>query len=551
MSRRRLSGRAAAVLIRHGLSHRYIGERESSRFSTGAAAHQELEAADVEERRSGREEIQLDLAVPDPVIPAIEKTETRFSRGYYLTAEQDHAVDLAETGGSLKIEAYAGAGKTSTLVAVGDALEGKRGLYIAFNKTIADEAARKFPSHVECRTAHSLAYAAVGSKYKSRLQRLNGSVLAEYLKLTNGIHDLSLAATGNLILDMLTKFTQSDSDEVSRDHGPWSALRSIEDKNTRYAIVDQLVPLARRAWAMMIDPNGQIPITHDTYLKLWALSNPAINRDFILFDEAQDANPLMLSLVCNQEAQQIYVGDRHQQIYSWRGAVNAMQVLGTAHACQISHSFRFGQSIADVANAILNNQLGAGVVIRGFDQVSSSVGFIDRPDAILCRTNGRLINTLINRLGRGERVAVAGGCSDLVGLLRGAQELMSGHRTNQRDLALFATWQEVVEFAESESGSDLAPIVKLISDHDLGALISALDRTSRVKEKGADLILSTAHKSKGREWCSVRLENDFRHPDSKGYTDEETNLLYVAATRAINRLDITDCDAANIAIDAK
>lgn len=147
MSRRRLSGRAAAVLIRHGLSHRYSGERESSRFSTGAAAHQELEAADVEERRSGREEIQLDLAVPDPVIPAIEKTETRFSRGYYLTAEQDHAVDLAETGGSLKIEAYAGAGKTSTLVAVGDALEGKRGLYIAFNKTIADEAARKFPSH--------------------------------------------------------------------------------------------------------------------------------------------------------------------------------------------------------------------------------------------------------------------------------------------------------------------------------------------------------------------------------------------------------------------
>ena len=71
MSRRRLSGRAAAVLSRHGLSHRshrYSGERESSRFSTGAAAHQELEAADVEERRSGREEIQLDLAVPDPVI---------------------------------------------------------------------------------------------------------------------------------------------------------------------------------------------------------------------------------------------------------------------------------------------------------------------------------------------------------------------------------------------------------------------------------------------------------------------------------------------------
>lgn len=549
MSRRRLSGRAAAVLSRHGLGQK--GRKRKNLTSTGAVAHRESEVPGVEGWKPGREEVQFDLAVPDPVIPAIEKTETRFNRGYYLTAEQDHAVDLSETGGSLKIEAYAGAGKTSTLVAVGDALEGKRGLYIAFNKTIADEAARKFPSHVECRTAHSLAYAAVGSKYKSRLQRLNGTVLAEYLKLTNGIHDLSLAATGNLILDMLTKFTQSDSDQVLRDHGPWSALRSIEDKGTRYAIVDQLVPLARRAWSMMIDPKGQMPITHDTYLKLWALSHPSINRDFILFDEAQDANPLMLSLVCGQQAQQIYVGDRYQQIYSWRGAVNAMQVLATDHACHISQSFRFGQSIADVANAILNNQLGANVAIRGFEKVGSSVGFVDRPDAILCRTNGRLINTLINRLGRGDRVAVAGGCSDLVGLLRGAQELMAGHRTNQRDLALFTTWNEVIEFSESDSGSDLAPIVKLINDYDLGALISALDRTSRVKERDADLILSTAHKSKGREWGSVRLENDFRHPDSKGYSDEETNLLYVAATRAINTLDITDCDAANIAIDAK
>lgn len=549
MSRRRLSGRAAAVLSRHGISSRRT--EGANRFSTGAVAHQEPQATDVEKWKLEGEEIQLDLPVPGPADPVIEKTETRFNRDYYLTPEQDHAVDLAENGGSLKIEAYAGAGKTSTLVAVGDALKGKRGLYIAFNKTIADEAARRFPSHVECRTAHSLAYAAVGSRYKSRLQRLNGTVLAEYLKLANGIHGLSLAATGNLVLDMLTKFTQSDSDEVSRDHGPWSALRSIEDKGTRYSIVDTLVPLARRAWSMMIDPKGKIPITHDTYLKVWALSKPAINRDFILFDEAQDANPLMLSLVCGQQAQQIFVGDRYQQIYSWRGAVNAMQVLDTDHACQISQSFRFGQPIADVANAVLNNQLGANVAIRGFDEVNSSVGFVDRPDVILCRTNGRLINTLINRLGRGDRVAVAGGCSDLVGLLRGAQELMAGHRTNQRDLALFATWGEVVEFAESESGSDLAPIVKLISDYALGELISALDRTSRVKERDADLILSTAHKSKGREWGSVRLENDFRHPDSKGYTDEETNLLYVAATRAINTLDITDCDAANIALDAR
>jgi cyanophycinase-like exopeptidase len=75
----------------------------------------------------------------------------------------------------------------------------------------------------------------------------------------------------------------------------------------------------------MIDPRGTCPITHDVYLKLWSLERPKISSDFLLFDEAQDANPVMLDLVMGQDAQKILVGDRYQQIYSWRGAVNAMQ----------------------------------------------------------------------------------------------------------------------------------------------------------------------------------------------------------------------------------
>ena len=35
-----------------------------------------------------------------------------------LTGEQSHAVDLFKSGGSLKVDARAGAGKTSTLVAM-------------------------------------------------------------------------------------------------------------------------------------------------------------------------------------------------------------------------------------------------------------------------------------------------------------------------------------------------------------------------------------------------------------------------------------------------
>ena len=58
---------------------------------------------------------------------------------------------------SFKVVAYAGAGKTTTLKLIGERLRG-RGLYLAFNKAIANDARAKFPGHVDCRTFHSLAY---------------------------------------------------------------------------------------------------------------------------------------------------------------------------------------------------------------------------------------------------------------------------------------------------------------------------------------------------------------------------------------------------------
>ncbi|MDH2406059.1 UvrD-helicase domain-containing protein [Bradyrhizobium sp. SSUT18] len=72
-----------------------------------------------------------------------------------------------------------------------------------------------------------------------------------------------------------------------------------------------------------------MPLGHDGYLKLWALSSHAIAADFILLDEAQDTNPVVLDVLRKQPAQMIYVGDKYQQIYEWRGAVNAMEKIET------------------------------------------------------------------------------------------------------------------------------------------------------------------------------------------------------------------------------
>ena len=57
--------------------------------------------------------------------------------------------------------------------------------------------------------------------------------------------------------------------------------------------------------------------------------------------------------------------------------------------------------------------------------------------------------------------------------------------------------------------------------------------------------MSTAHRSKGREWPAVRIHADFRAPKPDQKTGlvvlprEEARLAYVAVTRAREQLDDT------------
>lgn len=84
------------------------------------------------------------------------------------TDEQLAAIDAFRDGHHLALQAGAGTGKTTTLALLADSVS-TRGRYIAFNKDIATAATRIFPGHVLCKTAHAMAYAAVGHRYQARM----------------------------------------------------------------------------------------------------------------------------------------------------------------------------------------------------------------------------------------------------------------------------------------------------------------------------------------------------------------------------------------------
>ncbi|MED0261854.1 UvrD-helicase domain-containing protein, partial [Escherichia coli] len=70
-----------------------------------------------------------------------------------LTPTDEQSAIIHWQGQKLVVNAFAGTGKTSTLVQYALANPDSRMLYLAYNRAVRDEAERKFPFNVECKTS--------------------------------------------------------------------------------------------------------------------------------------------------------------------------------------------------------------------------------------------------------------------------------------------------------------------------------------------------------------------------------------------------------------
>jgi hypothetical protein len=123
-----------------------------------------------------------------------------------------------------------------------------------------------------------------------------------------------------------------------------------------------------------------------------------------------------------------------------------------------------------------------------------------------------------------------------VSFCKAALALQRGERTDHPELAPFESWKEVEEYVnEDEQGGDLKLLVDLITEFTAQVIIETLEHQER--EEDADLVVSTAHKSKGRQWGSVKIAGDFSE-ERILKSDDEKRLLYVAVTRAQFELDV-------------
>lgn len=459
-----------------------------------------------------------------------------------LTDEQALAVDRFGTSKSLKISAFAGTGKTSTLTAVARSTP-NRGLYLAFNKSIAEEAKAKFPQTVDCRTTHSLALRAVPSSLRGNTEKLMGSLqgnniarLLEIEEIAVGGVTLKPRSLGFITAKTIQRFCQSGDEKIQLRHVPLSGKLAQIDIKYQDQFKDYLSALATHLWDRMTDPSDHAPLGHDGYLKLWSLSQPQLNYDFLLLDEAQDTNEAVLSVLRRQSSHLTLVGDRHQQIYEWRGAINAMASVETDSEAILTRSFRFGDAVANAATSILTT-LGESKRVIGDPNRKSKIATFGATRAILCRTNAGVVSAVVDAISEGRRPHVVGGVSEVIRMLEDVGRLKRRIPAECAEFFGFKDWDEVVEFSISEEGDSLRSFVRIVNTYGENSLISHLKSVENL-EASADLVISTGHKAKGREWDSVTLASDFEPRVSKEpphqlvLNQEEARLLYVATTRA-------------------
>lgn len=454
-----------------------------------------------------------------------------------LTAQMQALVDAPLQSGVTRIVGYAGAAKTSTLIARARSLPSNyRMLYLAFTKSAQLDAAARFGrGNTECRTANSLAFEVVGQKY---VHKLRDPRVLDIMAAIDSNDDWFLART---ILDTLHSWC------ASAEHNFPTLAQSIQGPIVGSPdFLAHAAALAHKVWQRMVDVDDDFPMSHEGYLKLYQLSRPKLNFDSVALDEAQDTNSVTWAILSGQDSPLEIIGDPYQSIFLFRGAVNAMSMVKPNREFLLSQSFRFGPSVAGIANSILFNFFGEQQQLQGLGP-DTKVGPFDpnQKHALIARTNATVFHHAAAAVMTGKSVGFVGGIAaynfdklvDVMHLALGQRELMRDHY-----LRGFSSYASFSDYAENANDIEAKRQINIVGAYgtQIESLVQAIGAATRQDLQSVDVVLSTAHRSKGLTMDYVRLADDFPellddqgtllHPPSLDL--QEASLLYVAITRA-------------------
>ena len=508
---------------------------------------------------------------------ARKKKET--NKEYKWSEYQKAIFSFIESGtGHLVVEANAGCAKTTTMIKCLDYIpKDKKILLSAFNRDIVKELKNKSKEYdnVQTMTIHGLGLSMLKRNFPKN--SLTPDAYKYDTHIRNNIELYTSINTRILkngeyqkYLDNIKKYVEFGRFymcQVEKD------LDLIEDRYSIDTLADEKqVAIKVMDWGKteldVVDYTDMIWLPHVLYIKPLGLQ-----FDFLFIDECQDMNVAERELVLKcfkMGTRMISVGDKNQALYSFAGAdpksFETLKSLPNTTCMPLSISYRCPKNIVKLANKYVPQiEANPDNEIEGEIQYNVQLDEVNEGDMVLCRNNAPLVHAYNEFLKNGRKATIRGKefGSTLKTIIKGykVDELSQGLNKDGLFTRLYDNLFNTRDKLMTKHGidKDIAmkspiienklDIIKTLEVLSEGLttkeeLIEKVEEVFPKKSKDEGISLSTIHKAKGLEANNVFIICPSLMPSKSAKQEweitQEKNLIYVAYTRAKNKLAFVD-----------
>lgn len=463
------------------------------------------------------------------------------------------------------VEAYAGVGKTTTMVTGVRFAPEQNILFTCFNKKIEVAGNAKLKqlgiTNAKFQTLHSIGARTVyrfweGVNVCENFERqtnltnavCGGAAPDAIKRLVSKLHTLGReivphAMHGEELFDLAVQF-ECVPDEQWEEQG--FDLNYV----CRMSVEAMKLAAEKKPADNLIDFSDMIflPVRNKWLAKTY---------DMVIVDEAQDLTIAKLEIAQGVCRGRIFiVGDRNQAIYGFAGAdtdsLSRLSLQLNAKVLRLTKTFRCGKAIVTEAQAFVpdfeaDDNNGDGEVLDL--DASKLVETAGPSDFVLSRMNAPLVSIAMRLLRAGKRTRIAGrdigkGLINLIrkfrarsipellqrisGWQKKESDRLKAKYTGKLDSPAYTTRLEAIA-DQAAMLSEIAETCKNVEE--VSDKITALFTDDGLGDKGV-ITCSSVHKSKGLEAERVFVLMD----TLRDFNQEELNIRYVAITRAIRTL---------------
>lgn len=460
-----------------------------------------------------------------------------------MTEEMKAIINAPEK--HIAVNAYAGCTKSSTMLEYIKAHPNENITFLVYNKSMEMEFKQraKDTTNANISTIHSLAYKWFTNKYGKRaFKNISVVDVKNVLKSRMEYSQLSLI---KFYYDMYLCSDVEDPRELQ--------TLSDDDKH--------LLPFVKRLFDYYVNSDT---IQHNVYLKLFQLSKEKIDCDTLIVDEFNDVNMCMLSIVVNNlDKKVLVVGDSLQNLNSFNYTVDGLSIMIKKYKFKeysLTMSFRVSEDVASVASRYLSYMYDDTIRFHGnkhtkFAKIDLTRATKDNQVHLLCRNRlGGLIEVLkVLSVNKNKKFYYVGGIDSF-----GLKDIERIHQYNGT-IYIGGEKFHISQLRKMLNDDIKDPeISKAVSLYDFGKkydeFLPLLRFTETTNKDEADIIVQTAHSSKGLTVKNVYLASDFKpieiikkemllmKESGNEYlynvSKSEINLLYVGMTRPTELLDL-------------